>query len=232
MADGIFIAATDTGVGKTVISASLAWKLSQRDERICVMKPFATANKIFSKKFYSKDLHLLSKSINLKEDQRYLNPYFYKLAASPYMASEILKTKPPRIMVALRRFSYLKKKYDFVIVEGIGGVMVPLNQKQSLVDFIKLTGLSIIIVTTPKLGTINHTLLTIQKCKDFNIPIKGIIFNKMPQKPGIVTKSTPSFVERLSKIKVLGTIPYYKNLRYDANAFKKISNLINYDIDK
>ncbi len=228
MSDGIFITATDTGVGKTLISASLAWKLSQHDDKICVMKPFATSNKVFSKRFYSKDLYLLSKSINLTEDQGYLNPYFYRLPASPYMASKILKAKPPSVMIALKKFSYLKKKYNFVIVEGIGGVMVPINQKYNLVDFIKLTGLSIIIVTTPMIGTINHTLLTIQKCKDQNIPIEGIIFNKMPEKPNIVTESTPSFIEQLTKIPVLGTIPHYKGLKYNASTFKKISDKIKY----
>ncbi|HZH39277.1 MAG TPA: dethiobiotin synthase, partial [Bacillales bacterium] len=110
MPDGVFITATDTGVGKTLISASLAWKLSQHDEKICVMKPFATSNRVFSNKFYSKDLYLLSTSVNLSEDQSYLNPYFYVLPASPYMASKILKAKPPSITIALHKFSYLKKK--------------------------------------------------------------------------------------------------------------------------
>ncbi|MBA3284846.1 MAG: AAA family ATPase, partial [Nitrosopumilus sp.] len=109
-------------------------------------------------------------------------------------------------------------------------VMVPINQKYNLVDFIKLTRLSVIIVTTPVIGTINHTLLTIQKCKDLNIPIKGLIFNKMPEKPNIVMRSTPSFIERLTKIPVLGTIPHYKNLKFNANTFEKISDKIKYAI--
>ena len=230
MPEGVFITATDTGVGKTLISASLAWKLSQHYDKICVMKPFATSDKVFSNKFYSKDLYLLSKSINLTEDQSYLNPYFYRLPASPYMASKILKSKPPSITTALNKFSYLKKKYNFIIVEGIGGVMVPINQKYNLVDFIKLTRLSVIIVTIPRIGTINHTLLTIQKCKDHNIPIKGIIFNKMPEKPDIVMESTPSFIERMTKIPVLGIIPNYKYLKFNANTFKNISDKIRYPI--
>ena len=98
------------------------------------------------------------------------------------MASKILKMKSPSINIAFEKFKYLKKKYNFVLVEGIGGIMVPLNEKYNLVDFIKLTKLSVIIVTTPKIGTFNHTLLTVKICKDYNIPIKGIIFNKMPQK--------------------------------------------------
>ncbi|MER5175937.1 MAG: dethiobiotin synthase [Candidatus Nitrosocosmicus sp.] len=223
---GLFVTGTDTNIGKTLISASLAWRLSQHHDKICVMKPFATSDKIFSNRFNSKDVFLLSKSIKLEEDQNYLNPYFYKLSASPYMASKILKIKPPSITIAFNKFKYLKKKYNFIVVEGIGGIMVPLNQKYNLVDFIKLTGLSLIIVATPKIGTLNHTLLTVQICKDYNIPIRGIIFNKMPEKPSIVEKTTPSFIEKLTNIPVLGIIPYYNNIKFNDSTFKKISNHI------
>jgi len=227
LSEGLFITGTDTNVGKTLISASLAWKLSKYINKICVMKPFATSDKIFSDEFNSKDLFLLSKSIRLNENQNYLNPFFYKLPASPYMASKILHKKPPSINTAFKKYNYLKKKYNFLVVEGIGGIMVPLNQKYYVIDFIKLTQLPLIIVTTPIIGTLNHTLLTVQKCKDYNIPIKGIIFNKMPERASIVEKTTPSFIEKLTKIPVLGIIPYYKSINFNDSTFKKISNQIN-----
>jgi dethiobiotin synthetase len=226
LSDGIFITGTDTDVGKTLISASLAWKLSHNYKKMCVMKPFATSDKIFSSQFDSKDLFLLSKSIGLKDDQRCLNPYFYAVPASPYMASKILKAKPPSISTAVKKFRNLKKKYDFVVVEGIGGIMVPINKKNSLVDFVRLAQLPLIVVSTPKIGTVNHTLLTVKACRDHSIPIKGIIFNKMPEKPTTVERETPSFVEKLTKIPVLGVIPIYKQLRYGESTFKKIADQI------
>jgi dethiobiotin synthetase len=226
LSKGLFIIGTDTNIGKTLISASLAWRLSKYYDNICVMKPFATSDKIFSKEFRSKDLFLLSKSINLKENQNYLNPFFFKLPASPYMASKLLKLKPPSIKTALEKFNYLKKKYDFTIIEGIGGVMVPLNQKYKLIDFIKLTKLSVIIVTTPKIGTFNHTLLTVQMCKNYDISINGIIFNKMSKNPSIVELTTPTFMEKLTKIPTLGIIPYYKNIKFNDMTFKKVSDKI------
>ena len=226
LSDGIFVTGTDTDVGKTLISASLAWKLSHRYKKICVMKPFATSDKIFSSQFDSKDLFLLSKSIGLKEDQRRLNPYFYGVPASPYMASKMLKAKPASISTAIKKFRTLSEKYDFVVVEGIGGIMVPINKRHNLVDFVRLTNLPIIVVSTPKIGTVNHTLLTVKVCRDHGIPIKGIIFNKMPEKPTIVESATPSFVEELTKTPVLGVIPRYKQLRYGESTFKKIANQI------
>jgi dethiobiotin synthetase len=227
LSKGLFIIGTDTNIGKTLISASLAWRLSKDYDDICVMKPFATSDKIFSKKFKSKDLFLLSKSINLKENQNYLNPFFYKLPASPYMASKLLKIKPPSIKIALEKFKYLKKKYNFIIIEGIGGIMVPLNQKYNLIDFIKLTKLSVVIVTTPQIGTFNHTLLTVQMCKNYDISISGIVFNKMPKRPSIVEITTPTFMEKLTKVPTLGIIPYYKNIKFNNLTFKKVSDKLN-----
>ena len=226
LSNGLFITGTDTNIGKTLISASLAWRLAKQYDNICIMKPFATSDRIFSKEFNSKDLCLLSKSINLKENQYNLNPFFYTIPASPYMASKILKIKPPDIKLALKKFNYLKKKYNFIVIEGIGGIMVPLNQKYNLIDFIKLTRLSVVIVTTPQIGTLNHTLLTVEMCKNYDIPIDGIIFNKMPKKPSVVEQATPTFIEKLTNIPVLGIIPYYKNIKFNRLTFKKVSDKI------
>jgi len=229
---GVFITGTDTNIGKTLVSASLAWKLSKHKDKVCIMKPFATSNKIYSNQYNSKDLYLLTKSLKIKENQFYLNPYFYMLAASPYMASEILNKDSPSIKIAFERFSYLKRKYSFVVVEGIGGIMVPINDKHYLIDFIKLTKLPLIIVATPKVGTINHILLTVKLCKDYCIPIKGIIFNKMSQKATIVEQKTPSFVNKLTKIPILGIIPSLKNIKYNDKLFERISSLIDYSLIK
>jgi dethiobiotin synthetase len=190
------------------------------------MKPFATSNRIFSTKYKSKDVYILTKSIKIEEKPDLLNPYFFRLAASPYMSSKILNEKPASIKIAFEKYKQLKKKYDFLIVEGIGGVMVPINKKYNLIDFIKLTNLSLIIVASPKIGTINHILLTVQICKNYGIPILGLIFNKMPLKPSIVEEKTPSFVEKLTKIPVLATIPKFSQVEFNDSFLKNISDLI------
>jgi dethiobiotin synthetase len=229
---GVFITGTDTNIGKTLVSASLAWKLSKHKDKVCIMKPFATSNKKYSNRYNSRDLYLLLKSLKIKEEQFYLNPYFYMIAASPFMASEILNKEPSSIKIAFERFRYLRKKYNFVVVEGIGGIMVPLNDKHFLIDFIKLIKLPIIIVATPKVGTLNHILLTVKMCRNYRIPIRGIIFNKMPQKATIVEQKTPAFINKLTKIPILGIIPSFKNIKYNDNMFERISNLIDYPLIK
>lgn len=204
---GIFVTGTNTGVGKTAIATGLAWVLRKR-MNVGVMKPFATANRPFSRKYKSRDTALLVKASGVKDPDSEVNPFFYSLAASPFVAAKVKDKPPPDIKKVLQTLHDLGKKHDFVIVEGIGGIMVPLTENESVADFAKRAGLPTVIVTTPVLGTLNHTLLTVMACKEFGIDIKGIIVNKMPKKPSIVEQKVPETIERLARIRVLGLVPF------------------------
>jgi dethiobiotin synthetase len=226
LSDGIFITGTDTGIGKTLITASLAWKFSKSIRKICVMKPFATGVSIHSKHYDSEDLAILAKAIKLEEKQENLNPYFYPLPCSPFMASSLLNLHPPVLGFAIEKFKFLQKKYDYLIVEGIGGVMVPLDNKNTLLDFIKLTKLGVIIVATPKLGTFNHILLSVKICQANDIPIKGIVINKMPNRPSQIEEEVPRFIQEFTELPVLGIIPTIRNLKFNESMFSEIAKLI------
>ena len=226
LSGGIFVTGTDTGIGKTLITASLAWKFSKNSRKICVMKPFATGISEYSKKFRSKDLAILARAIKFEEKQENLNPYFYPLPCSPYMASRLLNLPAPSLEYAIKKFKFLRKKYDYLLVEGIGGIMVPLNNKQTLLNFIKLTNLGVIIIATPKLGTFNHVLLSVKICQSSGITIKGIVVNKMPSYPSKVEAEIPNFIQEYTKLPVLGVIPNMNNLKMNESTFSKISKLI------
>jgi dethiobiotin synthetase len=100
------------------------------------------------------------------------------------------------------------------VVEGIGGVMVPITAKISLLDFIRRMNLATIIVSSPKLGSINHTVLTINACKVKKIPIMGVIFNQMPKHPNIVESMTPNYIEKLTGAKTISIIPFMDSCNY------------------
>jgi dethiobiotin synthetase len=226
LSDGVFVTGTDTGIGKTLITASLAWKFSREISNICVMKPFATGISEYSSKFSSKDLAILARAIKFEEKQENLNPYFYPLPCSPYMASSLLNLPPPSVGYAIKKFKLLQKKYDYLLVEGIGGLMVPLNTKHTLLDFVKLTKLEVVIIATPKLGTFNHILLTVRICKSSGIPIKGIIINKMPNHPSKIEAEIPSFIQEFTNLPILGVIPKLNKFKFNESTFSKISGLI------
>jgi dethiobiotin synthetase len=211
---GVFVTGTSTGVGKTVVAAGLAWALRKRGFGIGVMKPFATADRIFSKKYRSRDTALLAKAAGVTEPDPELNPYFYPMAASPIMASKILGKPPINIEEAVQALKNLASKHDFLIVEGIGGVMVPLTEDEHVADFAKQIGLPVVIVSQPMLGTLNYTLLTVMACRQFDLNIRGIIINKMPKKPSTIEQKTPKVIEKQSGVPVLGILPFLRDMNY------------------
>ena len=211
---GIFITGTSTGVGKTAVAAGLAWALRKQEIDVGVMKPFATGNKVFSKKYRSQDTAILAKASGVNDPDSTLNPFFYSIAASPLVASELKYGAPVDTKTAVRHLKKLGRKHEFVIAEGIGGIMVPLTQNESIASFIKQVDLPVVIVTTAKLGTLNHTLLTVMACKKFRLKIAGIILNKMPKNPNIVEKKSAEVIERLTHFKVLAVIPLLRGENY------------------
>jgi dethiobiotin synthetase len=204
---GLFITGTSTGVGKTAVAAGLAWALRKQKVDVGVMKPFATASRVFSKKYRSQDTAMLAKAAGVSDPDNELNPFFYSLAASPLVASQLKHDPPVSIEKALQVLQKLAEKHDFMIVEGIGGIMVPLTENESVADFAKRAGLPVVIVSTPILGTLNHTLLTVMACKEFGIDIKGIIINKMPKKSSVIEQKAPEVIEKLTGTRILCTLP-------------------------
>jgi dethiobiotin synthetase len=213
---GIFITGTSTGVGKTVVAAGIAWALRKRRIDVGVMKPFATANRVFSTKYRSQDTAILAEASAAKDPDYSLNPFFYSIAASPLVASELKPGAPVNIKKAVQSLKNLGKEHDFLIAEGIGGIMVPLTENESVADFAKQVDLPVIIVATTKLGTLNHTLLTVMACEKFGLKIKGIILNKISKKPNIVEKKTVEVIERLTHVKVLAVLPFSQEVSYAA----------------
>ena len=184
------------------------------------MKPFATSSKIYSNNNNSLDTAILANAANIKEPDEILNPVFFPIPASPLMAAEILN-KTVNLKTVIKEFKFLKEKYDFVLVEGIGGIMVPITTRVSIQDIIRKMNLPIIIVSRPRLGSINHTILTINACKETKIPIIGVIFNQMPKHPDIVESLTPKYIEKLTHVSTISIIP-----QMDKCNFKKIGSYL------
>jgi dethiobiotin synthetase len=211
---GIFVTGTSTGVGKTLVAAGLAWALRKQKIDVGVMKPFATANRVFSKRYRSQDTALLARASAVNDNDYDMNPFFYSIAASPLSATELKYGPRADTEMALQKLKKLGRKHQFMIVEGIGGIMVPLTENESIADFAKRANLPLVIVSTPTLGTLNHTLLTIMACKKLRLKIVGIILNKTSKKPDMVEQKTAPILERLTNIKVLAQIPFSKRANY------------------
>lgn len=226
---GIFITGTDTGIGKTTVAAGLASAMCRKGIDIGVMKPFATAEKIFSYKYKSEDSALLARAAKIKDPDEEINPFFYSIPTAPFVAAKITKEKAVNLSAAKSIYYRLASKHDFMIVEGIGGIMVPLTKKESVADFVRSLNLSTIIVASSRIGTINHVLLTVKACRDYGLNILGIIINNMPREPSIVEKKIVEIIQEVSSVAVLCVIPF-SNVMDIINVGFTIEK--NVDIDK
>ena len=204
----IFITGTDTDVGKTYITAGLAVTLRKMGVDIGVMKPFAAGN-AQKNGFKSEDVEILSKAAQVNDSENLVNPQFFPIPASPYTAWKKLKIKP-KIPTILKSFKKLSNLHEMLLIEGMGGVMTPILKDYYITNLIKEMKIPTIIVTRSKVGTVNHTIMTVKFCEKFKIPIKGIIINNFDK--GYPVKQLKNDLEGLTGVKVLGSIPFLKNL--------------------
>ena len=208
-----FITATDTGVGKTTITAALAASIKKSGIDVGIMKPVATG---VSQKtgFKSSDVSILHHAAKVTDPENEVNPIFMPLPVSPYDASKILDLKFDKKII-FEQFAKLKNKHEMMLVEGIGGILTPLTRDYFVADLIKDLGLETIIVTRSTLGTLNHTMMTIKTCRDYKIPIKGILVNNYDEKGGPAEKNSPTTIHEITGVPILGVLPFirdYENL--------------------
>ncbi|MDE2214654.1 MAG: dethiobiotin synthase [Candidatus Omnitrophica bacterium] len=199
----IFITATDTGAGKTATSYVLGVLLRRRGYDVGIMKPVQCAGR---------DAQFLKKALGLDDDLKTINPFCAPEPLSPHLAFRRAK-----ITFDKRRLKDCLKmlcaRHEVVLVEGAGGLMVPITDSYYTADLIADLKAEVVIVSRLGLGTINHTLLTIREIKRRAIKISGIIFcQTRPAPKGVPESTNPREIERLSGVRVLGTIPYLKPL--------------------
>lgn len=202
-----FITGTDTDVGKTVITSGIARALSNLKANVGVMKPFAASDQQITK---VQDTDILAKAARVNDSTKLITPQFFEIPASPYTASQNLDKKV-NLEIVLQSFQKLCKKYKILLVEGMGGIMTPILENYFIVNLIKEMNSEAIIVTRTKIGSINHTIMTIRMCQQLQIPIKGIVINNFDIE-GYVASELKRDLEGLTKIPVLGIVPRIDNL--------------------
>ena len=209
---GFFITGTDTCVGKTTIAAAIAWNMKRKGLDVGVMKPFATADKRYSLKYKSADAGILATVADVSDTYDNINPFFYTLPTAPYTASLVKRSARVDISRAISCYYKLASLHDRMIVEGIGGILVPLTRNKSLADFARAINLPVLVVARFQIGMINHILLTLSACVDYSLKVKGIILNDLTNWKGQVKKKVLiETIEKVSKVRVVATIPFMEN---------------------
>jgi dethiobiotin synthetase len=210
---GIFVTGTDTGVGKTFVTAGIVRWLRIKGVEAVPMKPVQTGGEWQGNHLVAPDLEfcLSAGGPELSDDEmRLASPYIFEPACSPHLAGRM--TGQYIDMSVIKDYSRrLAGSHEVVVIEGSGGIMVPLNESETMLDLMKTLGYPVVLVSRVGLGSINHALLSIEALRSAGIEVIGIVFNRV-EPPAtedcFIEQDNPDAIARFGRVKVLGNIPY------------------------
>lgn len=212
MLKGFFITGTDTSVGKTIISGVLIKALGVLGLRAGAMKPIETGCTKVADVLVAEDAVFLKSIAWMEEPITQITSYALKTPTAPLIAAEIegVDIDIERIIHSVEELSI---RYDIVLVEGAGGLLVPIKKDFFMLDLARRLFLPLIVVAKPTLGTINHTLLTVNYALKEGVDVAGVIINYSNPPQGTVAEETGHRVLRgILKVPILGIVPYMNDL--------------------
>ncbi|MDO8312723.1 MAG: dethiobiotin synthase [Sideroxyarcus sp.] len=202
-----FITGTDTGVGKTRVSCALLHAFAAQGKRAVGFKPVAAG---CDDDDHNDDAKRLRAASNVQTTYGQINPYCFPHPIAPHLAARNagVRIDFARILVSFRELS---GQADEVIVEGVGGFCVPLNEKQDSADLAKQLGLPVILVVGMRLGCLNHALLTMRAIADYQLECAGWVANVLDADMPALQENINALRERID-VPLLGTISYQSQL--------------------
>jgi dethiobiotin synthetase len=209
---GVFITGTDTDVGKTWVAAGLTAALRQRGVKAVYFKPVQSGCPRADGRLMPTDADFARTLAGLTEPLEVLTPIALELPLAPGVAAAQagVEVDLGRIAASL---ADLTARYDFLVVEGAGGLYVPLVGTHFLVlDLIRWLRLPLVVVAKSGLGTINHTTLTVKAALAAGIEVTGVILNRYPDHPGLAAATNPGVIEALTGVPILAKLPEVHNL--------------------
>lgn len=219
----VFVSGTDTGVGKTVVTALLALRLRQQGIDAGVMKPFATGCQRINGRLESEDARWLRQIVGVEDELELINPARWEEPLAPLVAARRAgNSQEDWIGRCLEAYQELGRRHDCVVVEGVGGLLVPLQEKlesghqstlhPTCADFAALLGSPVAMVARRGLGTINHTLLSVRYPLRAPARFAGLIFcDTEPIEETLASVTNVQMTAELCGLPVWGEVPYLKD---------------------
>ncbi len=195
---GVFVTGTGTGVGKTVVAAAIARSLAVQGERVAVFKPAVTGLAEVGEGDHS----MLRRAAGSAQSDDEIAPYRFAPPASPHLAAAMTgeEIRPQRLLAAARAAG---AGSDALICEGVGGLLVPLTCGYLVRDLAADLALPLAIAAHPGLGTINHTLLTIEAARAAGLAVAGVVLTPWPEHPGQIERSNQEMIAALGEVVVM-----------------------------
>ena len=205
---GLFVTGTDTGVGKTLIAGGIANVLRYNGKRVGVFKPVGSGCTHQHEGLVNSDAEFLRTCSHCNFSLAEINPVGYVTPAAPLVCEEFENRAVdfPKIAEAYKKIC---ADSDYMIVEGIGGIRVPISAGVDVISLAKVFDLPLIIVCRPDLGTINHTLLTIDAARNAGLDIAGVVISGYNHETaGLAEETLPEVLEEWGQVPVLSIVPY------------------------
>ena len=200
---GIFVMGTDTGVGKTVVTAAIALAARQRGRDPAVLKPAQTG----SDGIKAGDAEFVAALIGLDEPPDAICPYRLRAPLAPAVAASLEGRRLDPQVVA-RAYNDLAARHDLVLVEAAGGALVPFSDGVDMAALASMLGLPVVVAARPGLGTLNHILLTLEAVHRRGLTVLGVVVSGYPEEPGLDHLTNPPALARLTPVPLLGAIPF------------------------
>jgi dethiobiotin synthetase len=198
---GLFVTGTGTEVGKTVVAAAAARTLAAAGERVAVFKPAVSGLDDYVGSDELPDHELLRLAAGSGQTDDEISPYRYGPTASPHLAAQLAGSDidPARLRAAADSAA---DGADVLVCEGVGGFLVPLTLGYLVRDFARDIGAPVGIAARAGLGTINHTLLTIESVRAVGLEVAAVVLTPWPDEPGVLERSNREAIERLGSVRV------------------------------
>ncbi len=204
-ARGLFVTGTDTGVGKTVVAGAITAALRARGRSVRVLKPVITGLDEPPDPDWPHDHELLARAAGVSADTVAL--IRYGPAVSPHLAAQLEGHALDAAALARDVLAAAPRDDGALIVEGVGGLLVPLCEDWDVRRFALALGLALVVVARPSLGTINHTLLTLQAARAVDLHVAGVVLTPWPPSPGRIERSNLEAIESLGAVRACTLAP-------------------------
>lgn len=223
LVNGVFVTGTDTDCGKTVIAGGIARALLHKAINVGVMKPVATwgdpcLEPGVRNKWISEDALHLRQAAATSDALNLINPICFKVAMAPWPAAQAEK-KTIKLDKIFSAYKELCRRHNFIVVEGVGGLLVPIQRDFFVLDLVARMKLPTVIVAHPDLGTLNHTLLTVRVLKQAGVPISGIVLNNYRGKTR-AEKSNPHVLRKILDRNII-VVPHQAHFASDYDALAR-----------
>lgn len=199
----LFITGIDTNIGKTFATGLIASALAGQGKRVITQKMIQTGCTDISEDI---EMHRKIQGIPFTEEDKsgLTCPYIFTYPCSPHMAAE-KDGRTIDLAIIAEATRKLQEQYEYVLLEGAGGLMVPNDLHSLTIDYVKEQGYPIILVTSGKLGSINHTLLSLYACKQYGVPVRAVAYNLYPPTDELITANTLEYLTRYLAREFSGT---------------------------